>query len=201
MSLPTRKIGQTQVSAIGYGAMGLSSFYGAISQTDEERFAVCPSARSCSDLPVINGLRLARCSTPSIATAASSLTQPTRTATLKISSANGAPFLTILRITVTHSNIFVCRFKRSGKREDIFLATKFGFKADSDRRIDGRPEYVREAVASSLKRLGVDQIDLYYLHRADPLEPIEVRIPTMYISACTDTKDPCRTQSVQWLNL
>lgn len=43
MSLPTRKIGQTEVSAIGYGAMGISRFYGEITQTDEERFAVCAS--------------------------------------------------------------------------------------------------------------------------------------------------------------
>lgn len=44
MSLPTRKIGQTEVSAIGYGAMGISKFYGKVTQTDEERFAVCSSA-------------------------------------------------------------------------------------------------------------------------------------------------------------
>lgn len=53
-------------------------------------------------------------------------------------------------------------FKRSGKRNDIFLASKFGI---TDQGIRGEPEYVKEAVERSLKRLGVDMIDLYYMHR------------------------------------
>ncbi|KAJ7193038.1 NADP-dependent oxidoreductase domain-containing protein [Mycena pura] len=69
-------------------------------------------------------------------------------------------------------------FKRTGKRSDIFLATKFGFKLP-DLVIDGTPAHVRAAAASSLKRLGVDTIDLFYLHRADQNTPIEVTVGAM----------------------
>ena len=71
------------------------------------------------------------------------------------------------------------RFRRSGKRNDIFLATKFGFTVDPNRSINGSPEYVKQACESSLKRLGVSCIDLYYMHRPDPTVPIEARIPRM----------------------
>ncbi|KAJ7193033.1 NADP-dependent oxidoreductase domain-containing protein [Mycena pura] len=54
-------------------------------------------------------------------------------------------------------------FERTGKRADIFLATKCGFTIP-DRTVDGTPAHVRAAAASSLKRLGVDAIDLLYLH-------------------------------------
>lgn len=66
------------------------------------------------------------------------------------------------------------RFKRTGKRNEIFLATKFGATSDYNRPINGSPEYVREAVARSLKNLQTDTIDLYYLHRPDKTVPIEV---------------------------
>ena len=64
--------------------------------------------------------------------------------------------------------IVVLRFKRTGKRSEIFLATKFGNTPSGDKMITGDPEYVKEACAKSLKLLGVEQIDLYYLHRYDP---------------------------------
>ena len=57
------------------------------------------------------------------------------------------------------------RFKRTGKRSEIFLATKFGITRGTDKFVTGDPEYVKAACAKSLSRLGVDQIDLYYLHR------------------------------------
>ncbi len=63
-----------------------------------------------------------------------------------------------------------------GKRDGVVLATKFGIVRASDGAItgfDGRPEYVRQACDASLKRLGVDTIDLYYQHRVDPNTPIE----------------------------
>lgn len=64
-----------------------------------------------------------------------------------------------------------------GKRESVFLATKFGIIRDPDdpgkRGISGKPDYVRVSVEGSLKRLGVDTIDLYYQHRVDPQTPIE----------------------------
>jgi aryl-alcohol dehydrogenase-like predicted oxidoreductase len=53
---------------------------------------------------------------------------------------------------------------RTGKRADIFLATKFGFWHKDGRTINGDPEYVRQATESSLKKLGVETIDLMYLH-------------------------------------
>ncbi len=68
-----------------------------------------------------------------------------------------------------------------GKRGRIFIATKFGNlrRAGSDRKVDGRPDYVRTACEASLKRLGTDVIDLYYQHRVDPLVPIEETVGAM----------------------
>jgi aryl-alcohol dehydrogenase-like predicted oxidoreductase len=59
----------------------------------------------------------------------------------------------------------VPRFKRTGKRNDIFIATKFGAGSSSGKIVDGSPAYVKEACQKSLEKLGVDQIDLYYAHR------------------------------------
>src|SRR5215475_714349 len=64
------------------------------------------------------------------------------------------------------------------RRQDVVLATKFGFVQEG-RGIDGRPQHVREACDRSLKRLGVEQIDLYYLHRVDPQVPIEETVGAM----------------------
>jgi aryl-alcohol dehydrogenase-like predicted oxidoreductase len=70
-----------------------------------------------------------------------------------------------------------------GRRSQAVLATKFGFVTDREkakaRRIDGRPEYARACCDASLKRLGVDTIDLWYLHRADPAVPIEDTVDAM----------------------
>jgi aryl-alcohol dehydrogenase-like predicted oxidoreductase len=59
-----------------------------------------------------------------------------------------------------------------GRRDEAVVATKFGSAVD-DRRKGARPEYVRQAVEDSLRRLGTDRIDLYQLHRPDPQVPIE----------------------------
>lgn len=71
----------------------------------------------------------------------------------------------------------------NGKRDQVFLATKFGIVRDpndpSVRGVDGRPEYARKAIEGSLKRLGVETIDLYYLHRVDPKVPIEETVGAM----------------------
>ena len=68
-------------------------------------------------------------------------------------------------------------------RAGIVLATKFGFvvtdRPGVERVINGSPEYVRRACDMSLKRLGVEYIDLYYLHRADPSVPIEETVGAM----------------------
>lgn len=65
-----------------------------------------------------------------------------------------------------------------GRREAAIIATKFGFVSDS-RGLDGRPEAVRVACDSSLQRLRVDYIDLYYQHRTDPAVPIEDTVGAM----------------------
>jgi len=70
-----------------------------------------------------------------------------------------------------------------GKRDQVFLATKFGIVRDpndlASRGVDGSPEYARKAIEGSLKRLGVEIIDLYYLHRVDPKVPIEETVGAM----------------------
>ena len=68
-----------------------------------------------------------------------------------------------------------------GRREKVILATKFGNvrMPDGSPGANGRPEYVAEACDKSLKRLGVDVIDLYYQHRVDPVVPIEETIGAM----------------------
>ena len=76
--------------------------------------------------------------------------------------------------------LWLHRFKRSGKRDEIFLATKFGFAhGDPNRMIRADPEYVHEALNKSLSRLGVEHVDLYYAHRADPTVPIEHTVAAM----------------------
>jgi aryl-alcohol dehydrogenase-like predicted oxidoreductase len=69
-----------------------------------------------------------------------------------------------------------------GQRDSVVLATKFGIVMDSpvqDRGVDGTPENARRACDKSLQRLGVEQIDLYYLHRVDPYVPIEETVGAM----------------------
>ena len=69
-----------------------------------------------------------------------------------------------------------------GRRDQVMLATKFGNVRGEDGSflgINGRPEYVRAACEASLRRLGVDTIDLYYQHRVDPNTPIEETVGEM----------------------
>jgi aryl-alcohol dehydrogenase-like predicted oxidoreductase len=69
------------------------------------------------------------------------------------------------------------------RRDEVFLATKFAnirTKEEPNRwSVSGRPEYVHQACDASLKRLGVDHIDLYYQHRVDPMTPIEDTVGAM----------------------
>jgi aryl-alcohol dehydrogenase-like predicted oxidoreductase len=71
----------------------------------------------------------------------------------------------------------------AGRRDEVVLATKFGIRRDPDdpakRSIEGSPAYVREACEASLRRLGVDHIDLYYQHRVDTTVPIEETVGAM----------------------
>jgi len=68
------------------------------------------------------------------------------------------------------------------RRDTVILATKFGIVRSGDpayRGVNGRPEYVKESCEASLRRLGVDHIDLYYQHRVDPTVPIEDTVGAM----------------------
>ncbi len=70
-----------------------------------------------------------------------------------------------------------------GVRDELVIATKFGIVHRPGERlprgVDGSPDYVRQACDASLRRLGVDHIDLYYQHRADPRVPIEETVGAM----------------------
>jgi len=81
-----------------------------------------------------------------------------------------------------HTNEIQLGKALEGKRDQAFIATKFGIGWNADRtglKIDGSPANVRRAIEGSLKRLNVDHIDLYYLHRVDPDTPIEETIGAM----------------------
>ena len=69
----------------------------------------------------------------------------------------------------------------AGRRDSVTLATKFAIRRDADggRAIDNSPQYIREACDASLQRLGVEHIDLYYMHRRDPEVPIEDSVGAM----------------------
>ena len=127
MPFPTRKIGNTQVSALGFGAMGLSIAYGDVpSGSERVDFLDAVYARGCTffDTPDSYG---------------------------------------------DNEALLGKWFARSGKRKDIFLATKFSLKAllRGESKIPrAEPEYVPQAFADSLKNLGTDYVDLYYLHRS-----------------------------------
>jgi aryl-alcohol dehydrogenase-like predicted oxidoreductase len=82
-----------------------------------------------------------------------------------------------------YTNEELIRKAIEGKRDRVFLATKFGIMRDpndaSRRGVNGHPDYVRASCDGSLKRLGVDHIDLYYQHRVDTSVPIEETVGAM----------------------
>jgi aryl-alcohol dehydrogenase-like predicted oxidoreductase len=81
-----------------------------------------------------------------------------------------------------HTNeLLLSRVLRT-RRDETFVTTKFGVTIDPRtlaRSVDGRPEHVRRSCEASLRRLGVDHIDLYYQHRVDPAVPIEETVGAM----------------------
>jgi len=95
----------------------------------------------------------------------------------------GCNFLDTSDMYGPHTNEELVGRAIAGRRDEVFLATKFGIRfepGDPPRRsIDGSPDYVRSACEGSLKRLGVDRIDLYYQHRVDPKTPIEDTVGAM----------------------
>jgi len=80
-----------------------------------------------------------------------------------------------------HNETLLGRALKGGWRDKALVVTKFGQVkgADGKQGVDGRPEYVMQACEASLKRLGVDVIDLYYQHRVDPNVPIEETVGAM----------------------
>jgi aryl-alcohol dehydrogenase-like predicted oxidoreductase len=95
----------------------------------------------------------------------------------------GVTFLDTSDIYGPHTNEQLVGRAIADRRDEVVLATKFGILRDPDdpasRGVSGRPEYVRQACEASLRRLGVDHIDLYYQHRVDPDTPIEETVGAM----------------------
>ena len=93
----------------------------------------------------------------------------------------GVTFLDTAEVYGPYSNESLVGRAIQGRRAGLTIATKFGITIGPDGRMatDGSPERAREAVEGSLQRLGVDVIDLYYLHRKDPNIPIEESVGGM----------------------
>ncbi|ONH51153.1 Predicted oxidoreductase [Pseudomonas cedrina] len=95
----------------------------------------------------------------------------------------GINFLDTADMYGPHTNEQLIGKAIAGKREQVFLASKFGIVRDpaqpTSRGVDGRPEYVRQAIDGTLRRLGVDTLDLYYQHRIDPDVAIEETVGAM----------------------
>src|ERR1022692_2621625 len=89
----------------------------------------------------------------------------------------GVNFLDTADVYGPHKNEELVGRAIKGKRDQIVLATKFGIVRDpanpAARGVSGKPDYVRRSCEASLRRLGVETIDLYYQHRVDPATPIE----------------------------
>ncbi|KAI4098888.1 MAG: hypothetical protein L6R37_006251 [Teloschistes peruensis] len=93
----------------------------------------------------------------------------------------GATFWDSADIYMDNEDLIGKWFQRTGKRSEIFLATKFANRItlEGKRELRSDPAYVKEACAKSLRRLGIDSIDLYYCHRVDNVTPIEHTVEAM----------------------
>jgi aryl-alcohol dehydrogenase-like predicted oxidoreductase len=104
-------------------------------------------------------------------------------ATIHLAIDLGINFLDTADVYGPHKNEELVGRAIKGKRDKIVLATKFGIVRDpanpSVRGVNGKPDYVRQSCENSLRRLGVDTIDLYYQHRVDPNTPIEETVQAM----------------------
>ncbi len=105
------------------------------------------------------------------------------TATLHRALELGVNFLDTADIYGPHTNEELIGKAITGKRDQVFLASKFGIVRDPAnpalRGVNGRPEYIRKAIDGTLQRLGVDTLDLYYQHRIDPDVAIEETVGAM----------------------
>ena len=104
-------------------------------------------------------------------------------ATLHHALDQGLNFLDTADMYGPYTNELLIAKAIAGRRKDVFIATKFGITRDpnneSARGVNGRPEYVKASCDASLKRLGIEQIDLYYQHRVDKSVPIEDTVGAM----------------------
>ncbi|HVA78733.1 MAG TPA: aldo/keto reductase [Candidatus Binataceae bacterium] len=94
----------------------------------------------------------------------------------------GCTFLDTADVYGPHTNEELVGKAIKGRRDKFVIATKFAIVVGPDpgtRSINGKPEYVKSACDASLKRLGIDTIDLYYQHRVDPNTPIEDTVGAM----------------------
>jgi len=95
----------------------------------------------------------------------------------------GVTFLDTADVYGPHKNEELVGKAIKGKRDQVVLATKFGIVRDPKnpnvRGVSGKPDYVRQSCEASLRRLGVETIDLYYQHRVDPNTPIEETVGAM----------------------
>jgi aryl-alcohol dehydrogenase-like predicted oxidoreductase len=95
----------------------------------------------------------------------------------------GTTFLDTADVYGPHTNEELVGRAIKGKRDQVVLATKFGIIRDpanpATRGVNGKPDYVRQSCEGSLRRLGIDTIDLYYQHRVDPDTPIEETVGAM----------------------
>ena len=94
----------------------------------------------------------------------------------------GVTFLDTADMYGPHTNEVTVGKALQGRRDSVVLATKFGIVREpgtANLGFNGHPDYVRSSCEASLKRLGVEYIDLYYLHRVDPKVPIEETVGAM----------------------
>ena len=94
----------------------------------------------------------------------------------------GVTFFDTAEMYGPHTNELQLGKALAGRRDQAFVATKFGIGYNAERTaltVDGSPANVRRAIEGSLQRLGVDHVDLYYLHRVDPDTPIEDTVGAM----------------------
>ena len=95
----------------------------------------------------------------------------------------GIFFLDTADVYGPHKNEELVGRAIKGRRDEVVLATKFGIVRDpknpNARGVSGKPDYVRQSCEASLRRLGVETIDLYYQHRVDPNTPIEDTVGAM----------------------
>jgi aryl-alcohol dehydrogenase-like predicted oxidoreductase len=118
-------------------------------------------------------------------------------ATLHHALDQGLNFLDTADVYGPHTNEVLIGKAIAGRRQEVFLATKFGISRDpaneTARGVNGRPDYVKASCEASLQRLGIEQIDLYYQHRVDKTVPIEDTVGAM--------AELVRTGKVRYLGL